>query len=361
MLRSGDPRALDAYEAHGRIVAGTLDEHLNHLAAAWIDDHQHGRSVALVASTNDHVDLINHSVQTLPTPPRRHRPDPGDTDRRGREGARRRRHRDPPQRPPPRHHHRRAGAQPRDLDSHRRPHRRLDHRVPPRWTRHRGAARGVRPRTRPARLRRHRARLAIRHRRAPRTPSPQPRRLDEASTSLQPAAPTRTSSSSSPRATTSPRRATYSKASSLSIEPTYRPSLSAERCRSSYTAASTGSRCRRSHDARSPPGSHSSSTTRGATSPTPRAREAAVGGQASPTRRRGRSGRARVRQGRSRDRASSPRHRRGSRRRHRSPTSRRRHPTPVAYRTASTTPIVAPRRGSRGHSSAARRGASEAG
>ena len=73
------------------------------------------------------------------------------------------------------------------------------------------------------------------------------------------------------------------------------------------------------------------------------------------------SGRARVRQGRSRDRAISPRHRRGSRRRHRSPTSQRRHPAPVAHRTASTTPIVAPGRGSRGHSSAARRGASGAG
>ena len=28
MLRAGDPRGLDAYEAHGRIIAGTLDEHL---------------------------------------------------------------------------------------------------------------------------------------------------------------------------------------------------------------------------------------------------------------------------------------------------------------------------------------------
>jgi conjugative relaxase-like TrwC/TraI family protein len=34
-LRSGDPRALDAYEAHGRIIAGTLDEHLDRLAAIW--------------------------------------------------------------------------------------------------------------------------------------------------------------------------------------------------------------------------------------------------------------------------------------------------------------------------------------
>ena len=63
-LRCGDPRGLDAYEAHGRIVAGTLDEHLDRLAATWIDHHHTGRSVAVVASTNDHVDTINHAIQT---------------------------------------------------------------------------------------------------------------------------------------------------------------------------------------------------------------------------------------------------------------------------------------------------------
>ncbi len=42
-LRAGDPRALDAYEAHGRIVAGTLDAHLDRLATAWID-HQSTRA-----------------------------------------------------------------------------------------------------------------------------------------------------------------------------------------------------------------------------------------------------------------------------------------------------------------------------
>ena len=63
MLRSGHPQALNAYEAHGRIVPGTLDEHLNHLAAEWIENDRDGRSVALVASTNDHVDLINDTVQ----------------------------------------------------------------------------------------------------------------------------------------------------------------------------------------------------------------------------------------------------------------------------------------------------------
>ena len=63
-LRSGDPRALDAYEAHDRIIPGTLDDHL-----AAIGRHrgsnttQRGVTVALVASTNDHVDAINHAVQ----------------------------------------------------------------------------------------------------------------------------------------------------------------------------------------------------------------------------------------------------------------------------------------------------------
>ena len=31
-LRRGDPAALDAYEAHGRIIAGTLDDHLARIA-----------------------------------------------------------------------------------------------------------------------------------------------------------------------------------------------------------------------------------------------------------------------------------------------------------------------------------------
>jgi AAA domain len=62
-LRAGDLRALDAYEAHGRIVAGTLDSHLDRLAATWIDHHNGCRSIAVVASTNDHVDTINQAIQ----------------------------------------------------------------------------------------------------------------------------------------------------------------------------------------------------------------------------------------------------------------------------------------------------------
>ena len=62
-LRSGDPRALDAYEAHDRIIPGTLEDHLAAMAETWIERRHRGETVALVASTNDHVDAINHAVQ----------------------------------------------------------------------------------------------------------------------------------------------------------------------------------------------------------------------------------------------------------------------------------------------------------
>ena len=38
-LRCGDPRALDAYEAHDRIIPGTLDDHLAAMATSWIEHH----------------------------------------------------------------------------------------------------------------------------------------------------------------------------------------------------------------------------------------------------------------------------------------------------------------------------------
>ena len=63
LLRAGDLRAFDAYEAHGRIMAGNLDTHLERMASAWLDSHQLGDSIALVASSNDHVDMINQAVQ----------------------------------------------------------------------------------------------------------------------------------------------------------------------------------------------------------------------------------------------------------------------------------------------------------
>ena len=61
-LRTGDPRALDAYEAHGRIIPGTLEAHLGEIAKRWVDHHNRGETLALVASTNEHVDLLNAAV-----------------------------------------------------------------------------------------------------------------------------------------------------------------------------------------------------------------------------------------------------------------------------------------------------------
>ena len=63
LLRCGDPSAFDAYEAHGRIIPGTIDDHLARMADSWITGHHEGRPTALVASTNDHVDTINRAVQ----------------------------------------------------------------------------------------------------------------------------------------------------------------------------------------------------------------------------------------------------------------------------------------------------------
>jgi hypothetical protein len=62
-LRSGDPRALAAYEVHDRIIPGSLKGHLAAMADMWIELRHRGETVALVASTNDHVDAINQAVQ----------------------------------------------------------------------------------------------------------------------------------------------------------------------------------------------------------------------------------------------------------------------------------------------------------
>ena len=64
LLRQGDPRALDLYEQHGRIRAGTLDEHLDHFAHEWLTRHAAGETTAIMASTNQQVDLINDRVQS---------------------------------------------------------------------------------------------------------------------------------------------------------------------------------------------------------------------------------------------------------------------------------------------------------
>jgi len=62
-IRSGDPRGLDAYEAHGRIIAGTLAEHLERTADTWIRNHAAGKTVAVTTTTNAHVEAINALIQ----------------------------------------------------------------------------------------------------------------------------------------------------------------------------------------------------------------------------------------------------------------------------------------------------------
>ena len=62
-LRAGEPDALDAYEDHGRIQPGTLDEHLDRIAADWLALTADGRTVAVTASSNQHVDALNNTIQ----------------------------------------------------------------------------------------------------------------------------------------------------------------------------------------------------------------------------------------------------------------------------------------------------------
>ena len=57
------PAALDAYQAHGRIIPGTLVEHLDTIADYWIEHHARGDTTAITTTTNDHVDAINHHIQ----------------------------------------------------------------------------------------------------------------------------------------------------------------------------------------------------------------------------------------------------------------------------------------------------------
>ena len=62
-LRAGDPAALDRYLDHGRIHPGTLDDHLDRIAADWLALTAAGRTVAVTASSNEHVDALNNTIQ----------------------------------------------------------------------------------------------------------------------------------------------------------------------------------------------------------------------------------------------------------------------------------------------------------
>jgi len=64
-LRHGDVRALGTYEVHGRIIPGSFDEHLDAIAAEWMQRHAAGATVAITAATNEHVDEINRTIRQL--------------------------------------------------------------------------------------------------------------------------------------------------------------------------------------------------------------------------------------------------------------------------------------------------------
>jgi conjugative relaxase-like TrwC/TraI family protein len=62
-LRSGDPSVLDAYEAKGRIIPGTLEHHLTGITRMYSDSRATGHSLAITTTTNEHVLLINQTIQ----------------------------------------------------------------------------------------------------------------------------------------------------------------------------------------------------------------------------------------------------------------------------------------------------------
>jgi len=66
-IRQGDPAALQQYLINGRVVAGSLDEHLGRISRRWIEMHQAGTTLAITTTTNEHASLINRHVQAART------------------------------------------------------------------------------------------------------------------------------------------------------------------------------------------------------------------------------------------------------------------------------------------------------
>jgi hypothetical protein len=62
-LRHGDPRGLNAYFDHDRVMADTFDNHLARIANLWLDTNGRHGTAAITAATNEHVDAINAAVQ----------------------------------------------------------------------------------------------------------------------------------------------------------------------------------------------------------------------------------------------------------------------------------------------------------
>ena len=63
-LRQGDPDVLAVYQRHGRVIPGSLDDHLDMIGRAWVEAHTAGRALAITTTTNEHATLINHHIQT---------------------------------------------------------------------------------------------------------------------------------------------------------------------------------------------------------------------------------------------------------------------------------------------------------
>ena len=62
-LRRGNPSALDAYAAHGRIRAGTFAEHLDTIGDLWLQCRSEGESLSIITTRTEHVNAINDHIQ----------------------------------------------------------------------------------------------------------------------------------------------------------------------------------------------------------------------------------------------------------------------------------------------------------
>lgn len=62
-LRAARSIAVDAYLDHRRVDTGTIEDHLERIADAWIRHTAAGRTVAVTAETNAHVDTLNEAIQ----------------------------------------------------------------------------------------------------------------------------------------------------------------------------------------------------------------------------------------------------------------------------------------------------------
>jgi hypothetical protein len=62
-LRRGDPAAIGNYVLHDRVAAGTIDDHLATIADRWMTATASSQTIAITATNNEHVDLINRGIQ----------------------------------------------------------------------------------------------------------------------------------------------------------------------------------------------------------------------------------------------------------------------------------------------------------